>query len=175
MTRPGAHLGQCAADQPVQGRVVQGVETLPGRVGGHLKYPREGIRGRRGRDRGEIAVQPAQKPAKLPRLPRPRRDAAASGQPREQGIAATVINNHQAPRIRRNRDRDRPAALPKLPQYGVFVADRGLGAERAVAAEHQACAGVPVLVVATRVNPVRPNVLQAIRSQDQAQCHRRAP
>jgi hypothetical protein len=32
-----------------------------------------------------------------------------------------------------------------------------------------------VLVVATRVNVIRPNVLQAIRSQDQAQCHRRAP
>jgi hypothetical protein len=30
-----------------------------------------------------------------------------------------------------------------------------------------------VLVVATRVNLTRPNVLQAIRSQGRAQCHRR--
>jgi hypothetical protein len=56
----------------------------------------------------------------------------------------------------------------------MFVVNRGIGAERAIAAEHQACADVPVLVVATRVDPIRPDVLQAIGSQDQAQCHRRA-
>ena len=72
---------------------------LPGRVGGHLKDRGKGIRWPRDRDSGQIAVQPAQKPAKLPGLPRPPRAAAASGQPREQGIAATVNSNHQAPRI----------------------------------------------------------------------------
>jgi hypothetical protein len=44
-------------------------------------------------------VQPAHKPAKLPGLPRPLREAAASSQPREQGIAVTVISNHHAPGI----------------------------------------------------------------------------
>jgi hypothetical protein len=46
--------------------------------------------------------------------------------------------------------------------------DGGVRTERTVAAEHEAFAEIPVLVVATHADPTRPIVLDAILSQDRA-------
>ena len=93
LTRPRRVPRPVCADQAVQDRTVEGVETLPGRVVVHLKNRREASGGPVTETAARSRWQPAQKPAKRPRLPRspgrPRQPASRGN--RESG------DSHQPP------------------------------------------------------------------------------